>query len=119
MVASAPVSAMTRQPTKGRGNNGGLRIGEMEKDSILSHGMLGFLKESLMERSDKFEYLLDNDLHGILNKSRGSDNISKVSTPFAFKQLLHEIIALGIKPVLCTDKSDSFAFTDSEEEFEP
>ena len=34
------------QPIGGRANNGGGRIGEMERDSILSHGLSKFLNES-------------------------------------------------------------------------
>ena len=92
IIKDAAVSATTRQPTKGRANNGGLRIGEMEKDSILSHGTVAFLKESLMERSDKFNHIVDG---------------TKVSTPFAFKQLLHELNAMSIKAHLIhEDESD-------------
>lgn len=42
----------THQPTGGRGNQGGLKIGEMDRDAILGHGIAGFFKESFMERSD-------------------------------------------------------------------
>ncbi len=42
----------THQPTGGRGNEGGLRIGEMDRDSILCHGVAGFVQESYMKRSD-------------------------------------------------------------------
>jgi len=42
----------THQPTGGRGNQGGLKIGEMDRDAILGHGISGFFKESFMERSD-------------------------------------------------------------------
>jgi DNA-directed RNA polymerase II subunit RPB2 len=42
----------THQPTGGRGNEGGMRMGEMERDSVITHGMAEFLKESYMKRSD-------------------------------------------------------------------
>jgi DNA-directed RNA polymerase II subunit RPB2 len=42
----------THQPTGGRGNEGGLRIGEMDRDSIIAHGIAGFVQESYMKRSD-------------------------------------------------------------------
>jgi DNA-directed RNA polymerase II subunit RPB2 len=42
----------THQPTGGRGNEGGLKIGEMERDAIVAHGVSEFLNESMMLRSD-------------------------------------------------------------------
>jgi len=42
----------THQPTGGRGNQGGLRIGEMERDALLGHGISAFTQESYMKRSD-------------------------------------------------------------------
>jgi DNA-directed RNA polymerase II subunit RPB2 len=42
----------THQPTGGRGAQGGLRIGEMERDAILGHGISAFTNESYMLRSD-------------------------------------------------------------------
>jgi hypothetical protein len=42
----------TRLPTGGRGAQGGLRIGEMERDAILGHGISAFTNESYMLRSD-------------------------------------------------------------------
>ena len=42
----------THQPTGGRGNQGGLRIGEMERDALIGHGISNFLQESMMKRSD-------------------------------------------------------------------
>ena len=42
----------THQPTGGRGNQGGLRIGEMERDALLGHGITAFTNESYMKRSD-------------------------------------------------------------------
>jgi len=114
IIKDAPVSATTRQPTKGRGNNGGLRIGEMEKDSIISHGMLAFLKESMMERSDKFDYLIDNETNTILSNENAYD-VSKVETPFSFKQLTQELIGLNIKMELKTN--EEFELEDRYDDF--
>ena len=51
---------MTHQPTGGRGNQGGLRIGEMERDAILGHGIVDFTRESYMKRSDGYTTVLCN-----------------------------------------------------------
>ena len=42
----------THQPTGGRANEGGLRIGEMERDSLCAHAVSLFLQESMMKRGD-------------------------------------------------------------------
>jgi DNA-directed RNA polymerase II subunit RPB2 len=57
-----PNTSLTRQPVQGRANDGGLRIGEMERDGVLAHGMSKFLNESFMERAgdDRFELAVCN-----------------------------------------------------------
>jgi len=62
--ARGPNTVLTRQPVQGRANDGGLRIGEMERDGILAHGMSYFLNESFMVRGESKEYYI-----AICNKS--------------------------------------------------
>ena len=52
--ARGPNTVLTRQPVQGRANDGGLRVGEMERDGILGHGMSYFLNESFLIRGDEF-----------------------------------------------------------------
>lgn len=53
-ITTGPTSIITRQPLEGKANKGGLRIGEMEKDVIISHGASHFIMEKFRYDSDGF-----------------------------------------------------------------
>jgi hypothetical protein len=63
--ARGPNTMLTRQSVQGRANDGGLRIGEMERDGILAHGCSGFLNESYMTRGDEYFMAVCNKTGGI------------------------------------------------------
>ena len=92
---TGPVQALVRQPAAGRANNGGLRIGEMERDSILSYGIGSFLKETMMERSDKFVVQIDG-ASGLIDYNKDDKIKHMVQMPYAMKMLLQELQTMCI-----------------------
>jgi DNA-directed RNA polymerase beta subunit len=98
------VMGLTRQPTKGRSNEGGLRIGEMETNCLISHGIASFMKESFIERSDKNEIYIDPKNGDITSKNKFA---SRLLTPYAFKLLLQEIQTMGIMPRVELNEEDA------------
>ena len=59
--AKGPRQLLTRQTVQGRANDGGLRIGEMERDGVIAHGATAFLKESFMIRGDEYKMAICNN----------------------------------------------------------
>jgi len=110
------VMGLTRQPTEGRRKGGGLRIGEMERDTVLSHGISNFIKESMMERSDKFCWcickrcgtLVAFNMKENINmcKNCNNDDVAVIHTPYAFKLFIQELETMGIQPRLNTEFID-------------
>ena len=99
---TGPVQALIRQPASGRANNGGLRIGEMERDSILSHGTSSFLQESMMKRSDEYQVQI-NESTGLIDYTDDDSQKCMINVPYAFKMLLQELQAMSITPRIVTD----------------
>ena len=58
--AKGPRTQLTRQPVSGRANDGGLRIGEMERDVMIAHGATDFLRESMLDRGDQYYMAICN-----------------------------------------------------------
>ena len=98
---TGPYQSLTKQPAAGRANNGGLRIGEMERDSILAHGVSGFLRESMMERSDKCTVPIDQQT-GFIDSEIGP-NTAEIQIPYAFKLLMQELQAMSLGPRVVTE----------------
>ena len=110
------LAGLTRQPTEGRRRGGGLRIGEMERDTVLSHGLSLFLKESMMERSDKYIWsackrcgtlVAFNITHNINSCNNcNNDDVAVIQTPYAFKLFTQELEAMGIQMRINTKHID-------------
>jgi DNA-directed RNA polymerase II subunit RPB2 len=112
-----PKVSLTRQPTAGRRKGGGLRIGEMERDSVLSHGITKFMKESMTIRSDNYTWPVCQNCGSLAiynpNKKNfilecrncnTNKNIVQVNTPYCFKLLVQELETMGLQLRLNTDK---------------
>jgi DNA-directed RNA polymerase II subunit RPB2 len=106
---------LTRQPAEGRSRAGGLRIGEMERDGIASHGMTRFCRERLYDSSDAFSawicnscgsYVAYNEKFNV-RSCRFCENkvdFSYVQIPYAFKLMTQELQSCNIAPRIITDK---------------
>ena len=84
--ARGPNTGLTKQPVQGRANDGGLRIGEMERDGVLAHGMSFFLNESFMTRADEYYIAVCNKSGtiAIYNESRNLFLSPYVDGPLKF-----------------------------------
>jgi DNA-directed RNA polymerase II subunit RPB2 len=129
--AAGPRTLLTRQTNQGRANDGGLRIGEMERDGVIAHGLSSFLQDSMMKRGDEYKlavcnqsgtiaiynkvmnhfyspsvdgpiaFDLENDAIPTLITKYGKD-FSIVNIPYSFKLLMQELTAMNVQMRLIT-----------------
>jgi DNA-directed RNA polymerase II subunit RPB2 len=107
--ARGPIVSLTRQPCEGRSRDGGLRVGEMERDCMISHGVAAFTKERLMDVSDPFPTGICKTCGtlAIVNPEEGiyscgscgnqTDFVQK-TIPYAMKLWMQELEAMHIVP---------------------
>ena len=115
-----PMVNLTRQPAEGRSRDGGFRIGEMERDVMIAHGMSKFCRERLYDVSDKYSVHVCKKC-GIIasyndgNKNKGADftihlckncnnttSFAKVEIPYAYKLMAQELQTINVVPRLIT-----------------
>jgi DNA-directed RNA polymerase II subunit RPB2 len=91
-----------------------LRFGEMERDSVIGHGMAEFTKERLMECSDAFLCYSCREcgLLAIVNEKEGiwicrgcanTTNFAHIQIPYASKLLMQELETMNIGSRLITN----------------
>ncbi len=111
-----PRTMLTHQPLEGRSREGGLRFGEMERDSCISYGISLFLKERLVYTSDAYStniceicglfahrilkkeskpYASKNDIYGCPG-CNNKTKIARVVMPYAFKLMIQELASMNI-----------------------
>jgi len=101
-----PVTLLTKQPTEGRSKEGGLRLGEMEKDCLIAHGAALTLKERFDSDKKIIPICSECGLEAINDviKNRkycpvcGESKIIDVEMCYAFKLMLDEIKCMLIYP---------------------
>lgn len=103
--ARGPRAVLTRQPTQGRSREGGLRLGEMERDCLISYGASMLIMERLMISSDAFDVDVCNHCGRLAYSSwchscQSSTNVAKISIPYACKLLFQELTSMNVIPKL-------------------
>jgi len=107
--ARGPRQVLTRQPTEGRSKDGGLRLGEMERDCLIGYGAANLINERLMLSSDVATMYVEQDtgLIGWKKKGKGIEeqNLCELQIPYACKLLFQELTSMNIVPRLKLEES--------------
>ena len=109
--STGPRAILTRQPTEGRSRQGGLRLGEMERDCLIAYGASQLLLERLMLSSDAHEADVCETcgMMGYNNwcqSCQSSRGVVKMTMPYAAKLLIQELMSMNVKASL--QLSDEF-----------
>ena len=94
--AKGPRTLLTRQAVQGRANDGGLRIGEMERDSLVANGMAHFVTESMMLRGDAYRVAVDNSsgLIAVYNAQKNIFLSPTVDGPLRFTKSVNDELSI-------------------------
>ncbi|SMQ47975.1 unnamed protein product [Zymoseptoria tritici ST99CH_1A5] len=103
--ATGPRAILTRQPTEGRSRQGGLRLGEMERDCLIAYGASQLLLERLMISSDAHEVDVCQNcgMMGYNNwcqSCSSSRSVVRMTMPYAAKLLIQELMSMNVKASL-------------------
>jgi len=103
--ARGPRAVLTRQPTEGRSRDGGLRLGEMERDCLIAYGASNLIMERLMHSSDAFSANVCMTC-GLLQYEnwcqycRSGEKVADIRLPYACKLLFQELQSMNVLPRL-------------------
>ena len=103
--ARGPRAVLTRQPTEGRSRDGGLRLGEMERDCLIAYGASNLIMERLMHSSDGFSANVCLTC-GLLQYQnwcqycRSGERVAEIRLPYACKLLFQELTSMNVLPRL-------------------
>jgi DNA-directed RNA polymerase III subunit RPC2 len=97
-----PRAILTRQPTEGRSRDGGLRLGEMERDCLIAYGASQLLLERLMISSDMHEVDICSvcgqmGYLGYCQVCRTTKGVRRITMPYAAKLLVQELGSMNVK----------------------
>ena len=100
--ATGNVTMMHHQPSEGRSREGGLRVGEMERDALISHGGAAFIQETLFDMSDQYQVNVCEGCGNILSSTTAcrvckTGQVNRTNIPYCAKLLFQELEAMGIK----------------------
>eukprot|EP00437_Effrenium_voratum_P024501 CAMPEP_0181418476 /NCGR_PEP_ID=MMETSP1110-20121109/11580_1 /TAXON_ID=174948 /ORGANISM="Symbiodinium sp., Strain CCMP421" /LENGTH=1160 /DNA_ID=CAMNT_0023541467 /DNA_START=61 /DNA_END=3540 /DNA_ORIENTATION=+ len=99
--ARGPRMLLTRQPTEGRAKEGGLRLGEMERDCLVAYGASNLLLERLMLSSDVCNPTVCRKC-GLFSRPDwcklcgSAEWVTSVRLPYACKLLFQEMQAMNV-----------------------